>query len=154
MRKAQISENYQGNRGPIKPGQPRKPKAVREGRHRQPNANSADDEARQYQKRAGAAFDKRNFAGAYDMNDKRLRQDGFYEPAGLKKRRVLDCIGPEPKIQKSVGHIVKNRAGRSKYHHEFSDVAYVPFPRAGEIVIIDMVGWDGSLRKIVKQIVG
>ena len=85
------------------------------------------------------------------MDDQRLRQQRFDEPAGLKQRRIGP--GVEDEQHHAIGGVVEDRADRPDEHHEFADVADIPSARRHEILLVDVVGRDRRLREIVEQVV-
>src|SRR5579883_2952064 len=85
------------------------------------------------------------------MDNESLRQQRLDKPAGLEQRRIVPAVESVKHCEES--GIIENGADRAYEDHEFEDVADVPFPRNRKILLINIIGWNRSLREIVKQIV-
>ena len=155
-----VAEERQRQQGPVERGQRREPKPRADGERRQPHADRHDDRGGDHQRPTGPALEERDAVGADDVDDERLREQRFDEPAGLEQR-VL-CIRPRPchvPAAEDVEHhqvrrVVEDRTARADEEDEAGDLAHVPGTRLGDLLGVDVVGGDRHLREIVEQIVG
>ena len=127
MGQHRIGEQDQRDQRPIERGQRNEAERGAEPAVGQPDSHHADDQRGRQQRRAGAALDEGDLAGADDVDDQRLGQQGFDEPAGLEQGR----IGPRAEHEQhhAIGDIVEDRADRPDIDHELEDVADVPAAR-------------------------
>src|SRR6202007_599902 len=87
--------------------------------------------------------------GADDVDHQRLRGQRLDEPAGMKER----LAGSEEMKQYVERQEVKNGADGTDVQHEAADQADIPLARCPDKVLIDVVGGNGELRKVVKEVV-
>ena len=89
-----------------------------------------------------------NLGGTNDVDDERLRQQGFDEPTGLEQCRIIPRV--EDVKHREISDIIEDRADWADEQHELRDVANVPPPRHRQIFGINVVGRNGGLREVVK----
>jgi len=100
--------------GQIQPEQRRerdKPERVRQRRNRQPGAGRDDDHGSEDERPTGPALDERDFVGANDMDDQRLGEERFHEPAGVEQGRVVPAV--ENVQHQEECQVIEDRADRS-----------------------------------------
>ena len=130
----------------------------------QPDRHGHDGERGQQHRERGAALQERDFARPDDVHDERLRQKRLHEPAGLEERHgvifyatrhrwVVENTAVEEKPHQGKGGVIENRADRPDHDHEPLDVADVPLARTPDLLLIDAVGGNAGLRKVVEQVV-
>jgi len=59
--------------------------------------------------------------GADDVDDERLRQQGFDEPAGLEQRWIIPAVEHIEHSEK--GRVIEDRADRSDEDHELENIS-------------------------------
>src|SRR5450631_844854 len=152
MRQGCVSQQESRDNGPVKRRQWGELQRLPNERKGQCDTGDTYDERSRDEGGAGATLQKRDLRGADDVDDERLRQQGFDKPAGLEQRRVIPTVEDIEHGEES--RIVEDRADRSDEDHEFENIADVPFARNREILLVDIVRGDGGLREIIEQIVG
>ena len=86
------------------------------------------------------------------MDDERLSEQGFDEPAGLEQRWISPRV--EAIKHHEIRDVIEDRADWADEQHKFRDIADVPSPRYRQIFGVDVVSRNGSLREVVQQVVG
>ena len=104
------------------------------------------------QRFAGQALDKRDLVGADDVDDERLGEQRFHEPAGVKQRWVVPALEHDQHDEE--GHVVKDGADGPDDHDEAPQVAKFPLPWLGKPFFVDCVCRDGGVAQIVQEVVG
>ena len=82
------------------------------------------------------------------MNNEHLRRERFHKPTGLKNRNACVKNGEEKKEREKIEHGTE----KSEDKHEPFYARQVPFSRRENPIIIDGVGGNGELRRIVNEI--
>jgi len=87
-----IAQQHDCQKQPVQRRERDKSERVRQGRNRQPGADRDDDYGSEDERPTGPALDKRNLVGANDMDNQRLGEKRFHEPAGVKQGRVMPAV--------------------------------------------------------------
>ena len=152
MRQGDVAHKDKTERHPISWRQRDEAQKAAEPGERQGYPDCADHDGRGDKRRTGSAFKKRNLRGADDVDDERLCEQGFDEPAALEQSGIAP--GVEAVEHQEIRDIVEDRADWADEQNEFRDVADVPPPRHGQVFGVDVVGRDRGLREVVQQVVG
>jgi hypothetical protein len=155
MRQDCVAQQEACDDGPVERWQWRELQRVPYGRKRQRNADRADDEAGCDQCRTGAALQEGDLRGADDVDDERLRQQGFDEPTGLEQRRVIPTVEdlrPDlrpPRSQMSRTSVLSSISGSSRRARSVSQLAerFVVEMPAGIVLAVSGEHNDALLRR-------
>ena len=101
------------------------------------------------ERRARAALEERDAAGADDEDDECLGRERLDEPAGAEQGRA----GVEDAQHDGEGEEVVDARDRAEERHEAADQADVPLRGAGEQLLVDVVGRDRHLADVVEEVV-
>ena len=99
------------------------------------------------------------------MDNQCLGQERFNEPAGLEKPRQMFLLlrsgrrrekiaAAEKEPHQCKGGVIEQGADRPDEEHEPLDVGDVPFQGVGDQFLVNVVGGNAGLGKIVEEIVG
>ena len=92
MRQRGVAQQEACDNRPVERRQWRELQRAADRREGQSNTDHTDDYRRRDEGGAGAALQERDLRGPDDVDDERLRQQGFDEPTGLKQRRVIPAV--------------------------------------------------------------
>ena len=81
------------------------------------------------------------------MNDKRLGEKRFHEPASVKELRFSPV--PEDIYQEQEGGIIEYGSNGTDEENKAVDIADGPLARPGDLLVIDpLFWWDDSLLEV------
>src|SRR5665647_638784 len=148
MRQDDIAWKNKTKRNPVGRGQRDEPQKTGEPGVREGYSDRGNDERCRDERRAGSTLEKRNLRRTNDVDDERLRQQGFDEPASLKQCWIVPRI--EDVEHREISDIVEDRADWADEQHELRDVSNVPSARHRQKFCIDVVGRNCGLREVVE----
>ena len=127
MRQDDIARKNKTERYPIGRRQRDKTQEAGEPGVRKGYSDCGNNEGCRDERCAGSTLEKRNLGGANNVDDERLRQQGFDEPSSLEQCRIIPRI--EDVEHREISDIIEDRADWTDEQHELRDVSNVPSPR-------------------------